>query len=66
MQSRLIAADDGTQLHVGVAGSGPDVVVLSGGPGCVQYLEDDQIAPVGFRAWYPEPGGCQRTRLGSN
>ena len=64
MVSRLVQADDGTALHVGVTGSGPDVVVLSGGPGCVQYLEDDEIAPVGFRAWYPEPRGVGRSQGG--
>ncbi|MET8778353.1 hypothetical protein ABZV58_25400 [Nocardia sp. NPDC004654] len=38
-------ADDGSLLRVGVTGRGPDVVVLSGGPGCVHYLEDDALAP---------------------
>jgi proline iminopeptidase len=61
VQSRLIRADDGIRLHVAVTGAGADVVVLSGGPGCVQYLEDDEIAPVGFRAWYPEPRGVGRS-----
>jgi proline iminopeptidase len=45
MECQLVAADDGTKLHVGVTGRGPDVVMLSGGPGCAQYLEDDSIAP---------------------
>ncbi len=48
-------------LHVGVTGEGPDVVVLTGGPGCVQYLERDEIAPAGHRAWYPEPRGVGRS-----
>ncbi|MQM25626.1 alpha/beta fold hydrolase [Glycomyces albidus] len=61
MESRIVHADDGTPLHVGVTGSGPDVVVLSGGPGCVHYLERDEIAPRGMRAWYPEPRGVGRS-----
>lgn len=52
---------DGAALHVGVTGEGPDVVVLSGGPGCVQYLERDEIAPRVHRAWYPEPRGVGRS-----
>ena len=57
-------ADDGTLLHVGVTGDGPDVLVLSGGPGCVHYLEDDALAPRGMRAWYPEPRGVGRSEGG--
>jgi len=48
-------------LHVGVTGHGPDVVVLTGGPGCVQYLERDDISPRGHRVWYPEPRGVGRS-----
>jgi proline iminopeptidase len=66
MQSRLILAEDATLLHVGVCGSGADVVMLSGGPGCVQYLEDDQLAPVRFRTWYPEPRGVGRSAGGAH
>ncbi|MEU5154043.1 alpha/beta hydrolase [Glycomyces sp. NPDC021274] len=61
MRSTTVYADDRTRLHVGVTGSGPDVLVLSGGPGCVHYLEDDAIAPRGMRAWYPEPRGVGRS-----
>lgn len=64
MRSTMVSADDGTLLHVGVTGQGPDVVVLSGGPGCVHYLEDDGPAPRGMRAWYPEPRGVGRSRGG--
>ena len=60
MESRFIDAD-GARLHVGVTGTGPDVVVLTGGPGCVQYLEDDRLVPRGFRAWFPEPRGVGRS-----
>lgn len=52
---------DGVELHVGVHGRGPDVVMLSGGPGCVHYLEHDELAPTGFRAWFPEPRGVGRS-----
>jgi proline iminopeptidase len=61
VQSRAVPVDDGTVLHVGLTGHGPDVVVLSGGPGCVHYLEADRLAPTGFRAWYPEPRGVGRS-----
>ena len=64
MRSTMVPADDGTLLHVGVTGDGPDVVVLSGGPGCVHYLEDDVLAPSGMRAWYPEPRGVGRSEGG--
>jgi hypothetical protein len=47
MESRLIQVRDAT-LHVG-------------GPGCVQYLERDEISPPGHRAWYPEPRGVGRS-----
>lgn len=64
MRSLRVPADDGALLHVGVTGEGPDVVVLSGGPGCVHYLEDDDLAPRGMRAWYPEPRGVGRSQGG--
>lgn len=55
---------DGCLLHVGVTGSGPDTLVLTGGPGCVQYLERDEIAVPGRRCWYPEPRGVGRSQGG--
>ena len=60
MESRAVEVG-AAALHVGVNGRGPDVVVLSGGPGCVQYLERDAISPAGHRAWYPEPRGVGRS-----
>ncbi|NUT07503.1 MAG: alpha/beta hydrolase [Hamadaea sp.] len=60
MESRTIRVEH-TALHVGVTGQGPDVVVLTGGPGCVQYLEQNEIAPLHHRAWYPEPRGVGRS-----
>ncbi|MFY1621937.1 alpha/beta fold hydrolase [Micromonospora sp. WMMD723] len=63
MESRTVQVGTAT-LHVGVTGQGPDVVVLSGGPGCVQYLEHDELAPRGHRAWYPEPRGVGRSTGG--
>jgi proline iminopeptidase len=56
-----VRAADGTALHVGVHGEGPDVLVLSGGPGCVHYLEHDHLGPAGHRAWFPEPRGVGRS-----
>ena len=61
MRAVTVGADDETSLHVGVVGSGPDVVVLSGGPGCVNYLENSDLAPCGFRTWFPEPRGVGRS-----
>lgn len=61
MESQLITVDDGTVLHVEHTGTGPDVVVLTGGPGCVHYLADDALAPQGCRAWCPEPRGVGRS-----
>ncbi len=49
--------DDGVTLEVTVCGTGPDVVVLSGGPGCVHYLAHEELAPAGFRCWFPDPRG---------
>jgi len=66
MERNPVAADDGIELHVGVTGAGPDVVLLSGGPGCVQYLEDEAIAPRGVRAWFPEPRGVGRSGGGAH
>ncbi|MEU8211741.1 alpha/beta hydrolase [Micromonospora sp. NPDC049044] len=48
-------------MHVGVNCRGPDVVVLTAGPGCVQYLERGEISPLDHRAWYPEPRGVGRS-----
>ena len=56
-----VLADDDAPLHIGVTGKGPDVVVLSGGPGCIHYLEDDALAPIDMRSWYPEPRGVGRS-----
>jgi proline iminopeptidase len=60
MESRIIQVE-GAALHVGVTGDGPDIAILSGGPGCVHYLERDDISPPGHRAWYPEPRGVGRS-----
>lgn len=51
----------GVDLRVGVTGRGPDLLVLTGGPGCVQYLERDEISPPSHRTWYPEPRGVGRS-----
>jgi len=56
-----IEADDGVELHVVTCGTGPDVVVLSGGPGCVHYLANESLAPVGYRCWFPDPRGVSRS-----
>jgi proline iminopeptidase len=61
MESRMIEVERDVPLHVGVAGQGPDLLVLTGGPGCVQYLERDDISPPDHRAWYPEPRGVGRS-----
>ena len=61
MQALTVRSEATVLLHVGVTGDGPDVVVLSGGPGCVNYLENDALAPGGARAWFPEPRGVGRS-----
>ena len=61
MKFVTVRSEDAIFLHVGVVGDGPDVVVLSGGPGCVNYLENDALAPRGARAWFPEPRGVGRS-----
>lgn len=61
MKSRLIPVDADVALHVASCGAGPDVLVLSGGPGCVHYLKDEELAPVGFRTWFPDPRGVGRS-----
>lgn len=57
MQTRMVEAADGTSLSVAVCGDGQDVVLLSGGPGCVHYLAAEHLAPAGVRAWFPSPRG---------
>ena len=60
----VVPADDGVRLHVAVHGSGPDVLVLSGGPGCVHYLAQESLAPLRFRSWFPDPRGVSRSEGG--
>jgi proline iminopeptidase len=57
----MVAAHDGTTLHVGVHGDGPPVLLLAGGPGLVHYLDDPRTAPTGFRVLCPEPRGIGRS-----
>ena len=57
MESRQIEVEDGAPLVVAGCGSGPDVLILSGGPGCVHYLAEDGLAPQGVRCWFPTPRG---------
>ncbi|GAA5155906.1 hypothetical protein GCM10023340_42360 [Nocardioides marinquilinus] len=66
MDELSVVADDGVRLHVAACGSGPDVVVLSGGPGCVHYLADEALAPRGVRAWFPDPRGVGRSEGGAH
>lgn len=66
MDQLTVTADDETSLSVGFAGSGPDVVALSGGPGCVHYLADERLAPRGYRTWFPDPRGVGESDGGSH
>jgi proline iminopeptidase len=61
MQEATVITEDGVDLHVVFCGAGPDVVLLSGGPGCVHYLADAALAPTGFRSWFPDPRGVGRS-----
>lgn len=63
MQAYEVEAPDAV-LHVRGTGSGPAVLVLSGGPGCVNYLADPALAPEGFRAVHPDPRGVGRSSGG--
>ena len=64
MDSLHVAAADGCELHVQRSGAGRPVVMLSGGPGCVQYLADDALVPPGMACWFPEPRGVGRSAGG--
>jgi proline iminopeptidase len=57
MEERYVVTPDGVRLHVADCGDGPDVLVLSGGPGLVNHLADEALAPDGFRCWWPTPRG---------
>lgn len=57
VDSVAVPTNDGVTLHVAVCGHGADVLVLSGGPGCVHYLADERLAPSGFKCWFPDPRG---------
>ncbi len=61
VESLGVAAHDRVRLHVAACGAGPDVLVLSGGPGCAHYLADESLAPAGFRCWFPDPRGVARS-----
>lgn len=64
VDSEHITADDGVSLQVLTCGAGPDVVVLSGGPGMVHYLAEESLAPDGFRCWFPVPRGVSPSEGG--
>lgn len=57
MRAVEVEVADGTSLSVAATGDGADVVVLSGGPGCVHYLAEEHLAPRGVRSWFPSPRG---------
>jgi proline iminopeptidase len=54
---RRTVAVPGAELAVTIRGEGPAVVVLSGGPGCVHYLDEDGLCPPGLRTICPVPRG---------
>ncbi|SEE09131.1 alpha/beta fold hydrolase [Ruania alba] len=55
--THIVHASDGAALHVSSLRTGRDVLVLSGGPGCVNYLAEPALVPQGVRAWCPDPRG---------
>lgn len=59
MRVLSITVEDGTDLNVSTCGAGPDVLVLSGGPGSVHYLAKEHVAPRGVRSWFPSPRGVR-------
>lgn len=66
VDSRRVTADDEVYLHVLSCGAGPDVVVLSGGPGMVHYLAEEPLAPAGFRCCFPVPRGVSPSGGGAH
>lgn len=64
MESSTVVANDATALRVRTCGAGPDLLVLSGGPGCVNYLADRDLAPDGFTCWFPDPRGVDASEGG--
>lgn len=57
VDTQRVSGQDGVDLRVLTCGAGPDVVVLSGGPGMVHYLAEEALAPKDFRCWFPVPRG---------
>lgn len=64
MRAMNIAAGDGTPLALSRFGTGPDVLLLSGGPGCVQYLAEEHLAPPGHTSWFLTPRGVSPSEGG--
>lgn len=40
------------------------MLFLSGGPGCVNYLASERLAPAHLRSWFPDPRGVGRSTGG--
>lgn len=59
-----VTTTDGIDLHVSEHGAGPPVVLLSGGPGCIHYLDAERTVPQGFRTFCPDPRGVGRSSGG--
>ncbi|WP_158263791.1 alpha/beta fold hydrolase [Deinococcus arcticus] len=53
----VISAADGTPLHVTALGKGAPLLLLSGGPGCVNYLGPVAALLPGWRCLLPDPRG---------
>jgi proline iminopeptidase len=60
-QGRVVTARDGVPLFATSLGEGPDLLVLSGGPGLVNFLADERLWPDDVRAWFPDPRGVGRS-----
>ncbi|UFU08256.1 alpha/beta fold hydrolase [Ruania halotolerans] len=56
-EHRTVLTPDGVALRVVAAGAGREALMLSGGPGCVNYLADPALVPDGVRGWCPDPRG---------
>lgn len=58
----MIRTDDGIELHVAEAGTGPDLILCHGGPGLWDYLDDLSALLEGFaRVWRYDQRGCGRS-----
>lgn len=62
----LIQAADGVALHLEIIGAGEPLLLLSGGPGCVNDLAPVAQSLVGWRCFLPDPRGVGQSEGGAH